>query len=511
MCSLFIMQSLCGSIRSSLVSSSYSHLISYHRIVCIENNDPHHGICYDGWMWVDVNSPWLGSCVGAGNYRSFMLFLTFLHHLTWMVVGACIYHLWYKVDQRMNSHKDTSDQAFYAVINTQDVTSFILPIYGLLASLFVTSLYAFHLYLIFIGQTTNERLKESYPYGSPYHTNIFRAFINLCWRPQSRSRLAHGRKVNSHTHLPLDNSSSFFAGTRHPTEVLHPDRYWLTPLAAAHRYHGIKTGSKQLDISQVQAGLYTISLSTPAEMSRREHTWRNKVQEIKERNKKEQKGNTSFIPYLSNPSNAAASVGIHPSSTFATTTTTRRDPQPTFTTIVAVGGAHSPMNKASNNTAALSVDKNAHNGILAASSPHARSHVPASTGGYPTKYDPDALVDPALIPADETNNNNEQHVAVPVSDPQDSDPEQSHSRARDDRHDQASGDSDSEQEHMQAHNHDENQAEHDDDNDDEEVDTDDIRLPAMHSDPTAELDPSDQHQMKGDENQQGPNMHQEQP
>lgn len=115
-----------------------------------------------------------------------MIFLTALNLLVWHVISSCIYHLWYKTTQRMSIYNDNANDAFYGVLNTQDVTSFILPVYALIATLFTSSLYFFHIYLICVGQTTNERLKESFPFGSPYARNPLLAFFSLCWRFQTR-------------------------------------------------------------------------------------------------------------------------------------------------------------------------------------------------------------------------------------------------------------------------------------------------------------------------------------
>lgn len=123
----------------------------------------HCTICNNCVEQFDHHCPWLGTCVGKGNYRQFFLFLTFLNLLDWFLQAICIWHLYllvtdYKDARAGSSDPPSTNEAFWHVLNHIGVVSFILAIYGFIFMFFTTSLYLFHIYLVFKGLTTNEEV-----------------------------------------------------------------------------------------------------------------------------------------------------------------------------------------------------------------------------------------------------------------------------------------------------------------------------------------------------------------
>lgn len=101
----------------------------------------------------DHHCPWLGNCVGKRNYKYFLLFITSLTVLSWIIFAQTI-----------------------IVFARQDRTgvslgfSIFLCIYSTLGGLFVLALLVYHLFLSSNNTTTNEYCKKNWDVrsGNPY-------------------------------------------------------------------------------------------------------------------------------------------------------------------------------------------------------------------------------------------------------------------------------------------------------------------------------------------------------
>jgi hypothetical protein len=231
--------------------------------------------------------PWLGTCVGKLNYRSFFLFLTFLNGLDWFLQAMCLWHLVLVSREYEAAHPSSSgSEAFHDALKSKAVVSFILLVFGFIFMFFTTSLYVFHIYLVVRGVTTNEELKHTFPYSSPHSDGWVRNFVNMICQVPPRSRLKRAYKLNARTplddnavaiemaggaaalaaasarqqHLPRrangepsrstssDSRSSASggggAGGRGSGNAgIEPDRFAFHPLASSHRFHGSEQDS----------------------------------------------------------------------------------------------------------------------------------------------------------------------------------------------------------------------------------------------------------------------------
>lgn len=290
MCALYRLQQLRRELRSSSV-----HSLARNRALLI--GFPDRMLTLPLFLCrhcLSPDCPWLGTCVGKGNYRSFFLFLTFLSLLNWSMQALCIYHL-YRRTTLYKDWRNASDPsapisggaAFWHTLNTQAVTSFILVLYGFLFGFFTNTLYFFHVYLVARGVTTNEELKKTWPHGSPFSEGLCRNVINLMCRVPTRSRLKRAYKLNARTEMlayeksppaaeggaaavetsPRQSQGSglpaarshhqqrrdYSAGSRgsHSSAnshlfaasspgTLEPDLFAFHPLASSHRFHGLE-------------------------------------------------------------------------------------------------------------------------------------------------------------------------------------------------------------------------------------------------------------------------------
>jgi palmitoyltransferase ZDHHC9/14/18 len=123
----------------------------------------------------DHHCPWLGTCVGRGNYRMFTYFLYSLTLLDIFIQVFCIYQMVLITEEQSGSKLNTR---FEGMLSRNPI-SFIIEFYCFVGSFFIFGLFCFHLYLTATGQTTNEQLKHAFPYGSPFSKGPIRNFISL--------------------------------------------------------------------------------------------------------------------------------------------------------------------------------------------------------------------------------------------------------------------------------------------------------------------------------------------
>ena len=264
--------------------------------------------------------------MGKGNYRSFFLFLTFLSLLNWSMQALCIYHLYRKTTlyQDWRNASDPTETisggaAFWHVLNTEAVTSFILCIYGFLFGFFTNTLYFFHIYLVARGVTTNEELKKTWPHGSPFSEGLCRNVVNLMCRVPTRSRLKRAYKLNARTEMLVYEKSvppatgaeggaaetsprqshgsgipaarshhqhrrDYSAGSRgsHSSAnshlfaasspgTLEPDLFAFHPLASSHRFHGLELEAPAGDFSNRRSSAAASAMS--AAVTERHANW----------------------------------------------------------------------------------------------------------------------------------------------------------------------------------------------------------------------------------------------
>ncbi|CAG9311541.1 LOC105158161 [Blepharisma stoltei] len=183
------------------------------------------GVCVEKF---DHHCPWLGNCVAKRNYREFIAFLISTSMLDISTMGFCIYHI---ADVWTGEGSGTS--AFASAMQ-QTGPSVALLLYGFLAFWFVVGLTMFHMYLLFTGQSTHEKIKGNFKImgENPYHRGNY---INNCMKviygptpPQHFNLRAPAAKREDHIELShsklamvagANNNEEKAAGTISPSEI----------------------------------------------------------------------------------------------------------------------------------------------------------------------------------------------------------------------------------------------------------------------------------------------------
>ncbi|OMJ73437.1 hypothetical protein SteCoe_27885 [Stentor coeruleus] len=96
----------------------------------------------------DHHCPWIGNCVGKRNYVYFFKFLLSTNSLALTAFACCIAH----VSNSNNLGEEKSQ-----------IVSLILAVLLFFVLFFICGLFGFHLYLLFTGITTNEKIKQTWP------------------------------------------------------------------------------------------------------------------------------------------------------------------------------------------------------------------------------------------------------------------------------------------------------------------------------------------------------------
>lgn len=109
----------------------------------------------------DHHCPWVGTCVGHRNYRSFMLLLFFATLYASYVASMSIIMITQGTIVEVHEAKGRHLGWFVLTLNSirQNLHIMLLAIVVLLMDSFILSLLGYHLFLVSIRQTTNEHLK----------------------------------------------------------------------------------------------------------------------------------------------------------------------------------------------------------------------------------------------------------------------------------------------------------------------------------------------------------------
>lgn len=115
----------------------------------------------------DHHCPWLGTCVGAHNYRHFSVLVYSLTVLASLVCTLCALHLWRKTVATDGGFAD-------ALLHERGWLSLAGAVLSAVELCFVGALCGLHAYLVCTGKTTYERMRRTYRRSTPYSRGALR-------------------------------------------------------------------------------------------------------------------------------------------------------------------------------------------------------------------------------------------------------------------------------------------------------------------------------------------------
>ncbi|XP_049849502.1 palmitoyltransferase app-like isoform X2 [Schistocerca gregaria] len=152
----------------------------------------HCGACNSCIEKFDHHCPWIGNCIGARNYKYFIMFLFAALLNTVYVQLTSLTELLYRV--HLSEFR----------LAVRNPSSLIIVIYCTVCELVILTLLGYHLRLIYLGVTTNEQLKGTFQKGNPYSRGFFWNITDVCcsstpptyvlWREKNATTDAYSNK-----------------------------------------------------------------------------------------------------------------------------------------------------------------------------------------------------------------------------------------------------------------------------------------------------------------------------